>query len=140
MQTSQRVRLGVFLFALLACAASAAAQIRSATITGTVTDSTGAVLPGAAVVVTNQDTNATTELLTTDAGVFTATYLPAGPYTVTVTLAGFSHVQADQHPGRDGADRPHRGRDEDQHRRRGRRGRRLDRPDPDRQHHRSKAR
>ena len=93
MQTSQRVRLGVFLFALLGCAASAAAQIRSATITGTVTDSTGAVLPGAAVVVTNQDTNATTELLTSDAGVFTATYLPAGPYTVSVTLAGFSQFR-----------------------------------------------
>jgi trimeric autotransporter adhesin len=88
--TSQRVRLGVMLFALFACAGSASAQIRSATITGTVTDSTGAVLPGAAVVVTNQDTNATTDLVVSDAGIFTAPYLPAGPYTVTVTLAGFS--------------------------------------------------
>ncbi|MEO5822487.1 MAG: TonB-dependent receptor, partial [Vicinamibacteraceae bacterium] len=69
------------------------AQIRSATITGTVTDSTGAVLPGAAIVVTNQDTNSTTELVTTDAGVFTAPYLSAGPYTVSVTLAGFSQFR-----------------------------------------------
>jgi trimeric autotransporter adhesin len=88
--TSQRVRLGVMLFALFACAGPASAQIRSATITGTVTDSTGAVLPGAAVVVINQDTNATIELVASDAGIFTAPYLPAGPYTVTVTLAGFS--------------------------------------------------
>jgi trimeric autotransporter adhesin len=92
-QTSQRVRLGVLLFALFVSAAPVSAQIRSATITGTVTDSSGAVLPGAAVVVTNQDTNATTELLTTAAGVFTAPYLPAGPYTVSVTLAGFSQFK-----------------------------------------------
>ena len=72
MPTSQRVRLGVLLFALFSSVGPASAQIRSATITGTVTDSTGAVLPGAAVVVTNQDTNATAELVTTDAGVFTA--------------------------------------------------------------------
>ncbi len=90
MQTSQRVRLGVLLFALFACASHAAAQIRSATITGTVTDSTGAVLPGAAVVVTNQDTNATADTITTDAGVFTLPYQQAGTYTVTVSLAGFS--------------------------------------------------
>jgi hypothetical protein len=89
-QTSQRVRLGVLLFALFACASHAAAQIRSATITGTVTDSTGAVLPGAAVVVTNQDTNATADTITTDAGVFTLPYQQAGTYMVTVSLAGFS--------------------------------------------------
>ncbi len=93
METNQRVRLGVLLVALFACAAPVSAQIRSATITGTVQDSTGAVLPGAAVVVTNQDTNATTELITTDSGVFTAPYLPAGPYTVSVTLAGFSQFK-----------------------------------------------
>jgi hypothetical protein len=89
-QTSQRVRLGVLLFALFACVADAAAQIRSATITGTVTDSTGAVLPGAAVVVTNQDTNATADTITTDAGVFTVPYQQAGTYMVSVSLAGFS--------------------------------------------------
>lgn len=90
MQTRQRVRLGVLLFALFASTSQAIAQIRSATITGTVTDSTGAVLPGAAVVVTNQDTNATADTITTDAGVFTVPYQQAGTYMVTVSLAGFS--------------------------------------------------
>jgi hypothetical protein len=65
-------------------------QIRSATITGTVTDATGAVIPGAEVAVTNQDTNVGTRLVTTDAGLFTAPYLAAGTYTVTVTLTGFA--------------------------------------------------
>jgi trimeric autotransporter adhesin len=74
----------------LAFATAAQAQIRSATITGTVTDATGAVLPGATVVVTNQDTNADTTLTSNDEGLFTAPYLAAGTYTVTVTLEGFS--------------------------------------------------
>jgi hypothetical protein len=73
-----------------AAATPAHAQIRSATITGTVSDGTGGVLPGAAVIVTNQDTNASVELVTTESGIFTAPYLPAGPYIVSVTLAGFA--------------------------------------------------
>jgi trimeric autotransporter adhesin len=74
----------------LTLAPVASAQIRSATITGTVTDPTKAVVPGANVVITNQDTNATTELVTTDAGLFTAPYLAAGTYTIEVALPGFA--------------------------------------------------
>jgi hypothetical protein len=69
---------------------SAHAQIRSGTITGTVTDSSKAVVPGAPVVVTNQDTNVAEETTTTSEGLFTVTYLPAGNYTVSVTLPGFA--------------------------------------------------
>ena len=73
------------------------AQIRSATITGTVTDSTGAVLPGATVVVTNQDTNVDHELVTNDAGLFTAPYLAAGTYTVTRHPRRIRALQTDRH-------------------------------------------
>jgi hypothetical protein len=84
-------RLCACLIALcLALAAPAQAQIRSATITGTVTDSTGGVLPGASVVITNQETNAATTVPANDEGLFTAPYLAAGTYTVTVTLEGFT--------------------------------------------------
>jgi hypothetical protein len=55
-----------------------------------VTDPTKAVVPGASVVLTNQDTKVTTELVTTEAGLFTAPYLPAGTYTVAVELPGFA--------------------------------------------------
>jgi type 1 fimbria pilin len=48
----------------LVWAGSAFAQIRSATITGAVTDPTKAVVPGATVIVVNQDTNSRTELVT----------------------------------------------------------------------------
>ncbi|MGH9310690.1 MAG: carboxypeptidase-like regulatory domain-containing protein, partial [Vicinamibacterales bacterium] len=70
--------------------AAAHAQIRSATITGTVTDPSRAVVPGATVVITNQDTNVTTDLVTSEGGLFTAPYLPAGTYTVEVSLPGFA--------------------------------------------------
>jgi hypothetical protein len=69
---------------------AAAAQIRSATITGTVADPTKALVPGATVIVTNQDTNARSELVTNEAGLFTAPYLTAGTYSIEVTLAGFA--------------------------------------------------
>lgn len=74
----------------LGTASALGAQIRSATITGTVTDPSNAVVPGATVVITNQDTNVATELVTTEQGLFTAPYLPAGTYSVQVTLPGFA--------------------------------------------------
>ena len=64
------------------------AQIRSATITGTVTDGTGAVLPGAAVVVTNQDTNASAELCR-----------PTSRHLHRAVPAG-RHLHGDRHAGR----------------------------------------
>jgi len=56
----------------------AQAQIRSATLTGTVTDPQKAIVPGATVVVTNEGTNASQELVTNEDGFFTAPLLPAG--------------------------------------------------------------
>ncbi|HEX9367886.1 MAG TPA: TonB-dependent receptor [Vicinamibacterales bacterium] len=67
----------------------ASAQIRAGTITGTVLDSSKALVPGASVVVTNEATSIATSLLTNEAGQFTALYLPAGTYKIEVSLAGF---------------------------------------------------
>ena len=74
----------------LAWTSVAHAQIRSATLTGTVTDPQKAIVPGATVVVTNEGTNVSQELVTNDAGLFTAPLLPAGTYSITVTLSGFA--------------------------------------------------
>ena len=74
----------------LSCTPVAYAQIRSATITGTVVDPQKAIVPGATVVITNESTNVSVEFVTTDAGLFTAPALQAGTYTVTVTLTGFA--------------------------------------------------
>ena len=64
-------------------------QIRSATITGSVKDGTGAVVANAAVSIVNQETNISASANATDSGQFTFPYLPAGSYTITVSAPGF---------------------------------------------------
>ena len=61
----------------------------SGNITGTVKDSSGAVLVGATVTVTNLATNAARKWTTNEAGVYSATGLIPGPYKVEVSLDGF---------------------------------------------------
>ena len=65
-------------------------QIRAGTITGTVSDASKSVVPGATVVVTNEATNVGTELVTNEAGVYTALYLPAGTYKIAISMPGFA--------------------------------------------------
>ncbi|HFB98917.1 MAG TPA: carboxypeptidase regulatory-like domain-containing protein, partial [Bryobacterales bacterium] len=59
------------------------------TLNGTVMDSTGAVIPGATVVVTNVATGVEHTTTTTSAGAYTVPYLPAGTYTIRVSSPGF---------------------------------------------------
>ena len=67
-----------------------AAQELAATLTGTVTDPSGAVVPGAAVLVHNADTGADVRsVVTSNTGNFNITNLAAGRYTVTVNGPGF---------------------------------------------------
>lgn len=58
-------------------------------ITGTVTDPTGAVVSGASVTATNNATNDKATQMTSSSGVFTLSPLIPGTYTVTVSAAGF---------------------------------------------------
>ncbi|HUK48758.1 MAG TPA: carboxypeptidase regulatory-like domain-containing protein [Terriglobales bacterium] len=78
-------------FALLLSVSSVAlAQELAATLTGTVTDPSGAVVPGATIVVHNDETGANVRTVaTTSTGNFNITNLPAGRYTVTVKSSGF---------------------------------------------------
>jgi hypothetical protein len=76
--------------ALLAAAVPFAhAQEITASITGTVTDETGGVLPGVTVTVKNTGTGFTKEVTTTGEGVYLAPLLPTGAYEVTFTMPGF---------------------------------------------------
>ncbi len=72
---------------------SALAQTSTSSITGRVVDSKEAILPGAAVTVTNEATGLSQTQTTTDSGVYAFASLPVGTYTVTVEQAGFKKFQ-----------------------------------------------
>src|ERR1035441_1274420 len=65
----------------------AVAQTTVSILEGKITDSTGAVLPGATVAV--EGTTVTRTIVTDPNGLYRALALPAGTYTVTVNKAGF---------------------------------------------------
>jgi hypothetical protein len=58
-------------------------------MTGTVTDNTGAVVPGANVTMTNDETGVASHAVTTSAGTFSVTDLNPGTYTVKIDKSGF---------------------------------------------------
>ena len=80
------VCIGVLLFS---AATNLCAQNINATLNGTVTDPSGAVVPGATVVVHNQDTNTDRTVQTNATGDYTVPFLPVGVYTITVKASGF---------------------------------------------------
>ena len=69
-----------------------AAQAVTGTILGTVTDSTGALIPGATITLTHAGTGLARTVVTDAAGEYTAPSLPTGRYTVTAELSGFKTV------------------------------------------------
>ncbi|MFZ1008510.1 MAG: carboxypeptidase regulatory-like domain-containing protein [Candidatus Sulfotelmatobacter sp.] len=75
---------------ILGLSAIGLGQELAATLTGTVTDSSGAVVAGATVVVHSEETGSDVRSVTTnDTGSFNITNLPAGRFTVTVGNSGF---------------------------------------------------
>jgi outer membrane receptor protein involved in Fe transport len=74
---------------LLALPAAARAQA-TGTISGSVTDQSGAALPGVTVEATNQDTNQARSGTSGTDGVYTIPLLPPGRYHVKASLTGFS--------------------------------------------------
>ena len=75
---------------LLLLASAAAAQTTTSTIEGTVTDATGAVVPGAEVKVTGATLAAERSATTNAQGFYRITALPAGNYTLAITAKGFA--------------------------------------------------
>ena len=87
------LRIVAFTLSLFAAApAPALAQSTGGSISGTVTDGTGGVLPGAAVVVTHTETSVARTLVTDAGGRYVAPNLPPGTYAVKGTLEGFTAV------------------------------------------------
>src|SRR5947209_3501427 len=79
---------------ILSCAGSAAYAQGSffTSLSGTVVDSSGAVIPGADVKIKNNGTGIENNTITASDGGFTIPSLPGGVYSVTVSLTGFKTV------------------------------------------------
>ena len=69
------------------------AQVLYGSVAGTVTDQTGAVVPGAAITIINDNTGFTRNVTSASAGDYHITDLPAGTYTLSVTAQGFKPVK-----------------------------------------------
>ena len=72
----------------------ASAQVSGAALSGTITDPSGAAVPNAKVNITNTATGVTRDDATDAAGFFSVPNLLPGPYTVTVSAAGFSTTKS----------------------------------------------
>src|SRR5581483_11387591 len=90
-----RFALGLACAALIAIAtASAGAQTITASIGGTITDPSGAVIPGATVTVKNVATGVTTSTKSDKAGLYNFQFLPISTYSVTGAAQGFGKMSA----------------------------------------------
>jgi hypothetical protein len=85
-------RLQLLMAIFLCCCAATFAQ-SAGSISGSVSDDTGAALPGSNITVTNQRTHEVRHLSTDGNGSFTFTLLPIGVYTVQAEHDGFQSLQ-----------------------------------------------
>src|SRR5665213_2780491 len=87
------VVLAAVLFALCITLTAAAQSSGKGTISGTLTDSTGAIVPNAAVVIINNDTGVSRAISSNGAGQYTAPFLEPGHYEV--IAGGGTYSKAD---------------------------------------------
>ena len=78
---------------IIALALSANAQVASGSLSGTVVDPSGAILPGATVTLINEGTSAAQHTTTSPSGAFRFTLLPVGRYDLEVSESGFSKLK-----------------------------------------------
>ena len=78
-------------------APAASAQVTTATIVGTITDSSGGALPGVTVTARNVDTGFTRTVPSNEVGAYRLEFLPIGSYVVEVALSGFKTVDPQRH-------------------------------------------
>jgi Carboxypeptidase regulatory-like domain len=92
MTTRSKIRVVTCLVAVFFAAGTLEAQIDRASISGTVTDPSGAVVTGATVTVTNLGTNQVVTLTTGSDGSYNARLLRVGAYAVEAGAAGFQRT------------------------------------------------
>src|SRR5215471_12581837 len=77
---------------LCLCVVAFGRQTATGRILGTVTDQTGAVIPGAAIAATNVDTKVVYQTITNEEGLYQVPLLPIGTYTVSAEVPGFQEA------------------------------------------------
>src|SRR6202041_848916 len=90
-----KIRISLFAVLFLLCC-GLFAQEDTATITGVVTDPSGALVPNATVKATNDANGASLSVKTNAQGVYTIPYLQPGVYTVEFAAAGFATAKRQQ--------------------------------------------
>ena len=85
-------RIALFSFLLLGAASTAFAQFDRGTISGTVKDAQGGIVPGATVTVTSTQTQQSNTTVTDATGFYTFPNLNAGRYELLVELSGFKKI------------------------------------------------
>src|SRR5215467_7805329 len=88
-------RAALVVFTLFTLPMRLGAQFATGTITGVVKDSTSAVIPGASVTVTEQQTGIAVKVLTQHDGSFTAPNLAPANYSLAVEAGGFKRLVVD---------------------------------------------
>jgi hypothetical protein len=83
-------RICSLILAVVFSTSAALAQSSHGAMAGTITDPTGAVIPGAKVLVVDAATGTKSETVSTSSGDYRFTELPVGNYTVTTTASGFA--------------------------------------------------
>jgi len=91
--SSQKIRLAVFLCALVCMSSSLLEAQATGSFSGTVADKAGAVISGANVKITSEATGLTREAKTDDSGHYLIPLLPVAFYTIQVGAQGFGTVQ-----------------------------------------------
>src|ERR1700738_2735487 len=82
--------------ALVCCALAGSllhAQTSFGRVSGSVTDASGAAVPGATIKITNLETQTARTVETDGNGLYALTNLPVGPYTMEATQKGFQTKQ-----------------------------------------------
>ena len=95
---SSVARVGLFVLAVLLFTVSGLAQQTLGSLNGTVTDPTGAAVPGATVTANDAAINVTSKAITSGTGSFQIFNLPIGTYTITVTRDGFETSKLEKIP------------------------------------------
>jgi hypothetical protein len=85
----KRTQLSTLLL-LLATPVAGMAQTVTGAVRGTITDASGAIVPGAKVMATNVATGVSTTATTDQAGLYSIRFLQIGQYTLSVEMAGFT--------------------------------------------------